>query len=85
MDKDYIGIKIHPFIFKQEVAVYQDGNCVRTIRCKLDDIEKTIVTLSDMYHINKVNLIEKNHMYSLKIKEHLNTQYANKNLDVTIW
>ena len=84
-DKDYIVANIHPFLFKQEVSVYQDGNCIKTIKCKLDDIEKTIVTLSDVYKINKINLVEKNEVYCLKIRDNLLTQYANKNLDIVMW
>lgn len=85
MDKDYIVVNIRPFIFKQNVSVYQDGNCIRTLKCKIDEIEKTIINLSDIYHVNKVNLVEKDNIYSLKIKDSLLSKYTDKNLEVTIW
>ena len=85
MDKDYIVVNIRPFIFKQNISVYQDGNCIRTLKCKIDEIEKTIINLSDIYHVNKVNLVEKGNIYSLKIKDSLLSKYTDKNLEVTIW
>lgn len=85
MDKDYIVVNIRPFIFKQNVSVYQDGNCIRTLKCKIDEIEKTIINLSDIYHVNKVNLVEKNNIYSLKIKDSLLSKYTDKNLEITVW
>ena len=85
MEKDYIVAKIHPFLFKQEVTAYQNGNCVRSIKCNLDDIEKTILTFADIYKINSIHLVEKNHTYSLKIKEHLVSKYANKDFNITLW
>ena len=85
MDKDYIIVNIRPFIFKQDISVYQNGYCVRTVKCKLDEIGKTVVTLSDLYNTNKINLVEKGNAYSLKIKDNLLSQYTDKNLEVTIW
>ena len=85
MDKNYIIVNIRPFVFKQQIAVYQDGNCIRTVKCKLDDIGSMIRTLSDMYHINKINLVEKGDAYSLKIRDNLLSQYADKNFEITMW
>ena len=85
MNKDCIIINIRPFVFKQQIAVYQDGNCIRTIKCKLDDIENTVRTLSDIYNINKINLVEKSDTYSLKIRDSLLSKYADKNFEITMW
>lgn len=85
MDKNHIIVEIHPFIFKQDISVYQDGNCVRTVKCKLNDIGSMIRTLSDIYHINKINLVEKGDAYSLKIRDNLLSQYADKNFEITMW
>ena len=73
MDKDFIAVNIHPFVFKQEVSVCQNGSYIRSIKCKLDDLPKTILTLSDMYHIDKVNLVDRNNIYK------------NKKLDIVVW
>ena len=85
MNKDCIAVNIRPFVLKQDIFVYQDRTCIRTVKCKIDDIEKIITLLSDKYNINKINLIEPTSMYSSKIKENLLTQYADKNLEITIW
>ena len=85
MNKDCIIINIRPFVFKQNISVYQDGNCIRTIKCKLDDIENTVRTLSDIYNINKINLVEKSDTYSLKIRDSLLSKYADKNFEITMW
>ena len=85
MNKDCIVINIRPFVFKQNISVYQDGNCIRTVKCKLDDIGSMVRTLSDIYHINKINLVEKGDTYSLKIRDNLLSKYADKNFEITMW
>ena len=85
MNKDCIIINIRPFVFKQNISVYQDGNCIRTVKCKFDDIGSMVRTLSDMYHINKINLVEKGDTYSLKIRDSLLSKYADKNFEITMW
>ena len=85
MNKDCIIINIRPFVFKQNISVYQDGNCIRTVKCKLNDIGSMVRTLSDMYHINKINLVEKGDAYSLKIRDNLLSQYADKNFEIIMW
>ena len=51
MVSNFIMVSIQPFLFKQKVAVYQDGTCIYTIKCNLDDIENTIITLIKEYNI----------------------------------
>ena len=87
MDKDFIAVNIHPFVFKQEVSVCQNGSYIRSIKCKLDDLPKTILTLSDMYHIDKVNLVDRNNIYKNKIKDDLSMllKFKNKKLDIVVW
>ena len=84
-EKDYIIASIRPFVMNQEVSVYLNGNCFKTINCTIDDIEKTISTLANEYNIKHIDLIEKAGMYSTKIKDRLITQYADKNFDISIW
>ena len=85
MNKNYIMASIKPFVMKQEVSVYLNDNCQKTVYCTIDDIEKTIAELADAYDIQQVDIIERADMYSTRIKDHLTTQYANKNLNVVIW
>ena len=85
IEKDYIIASIKPFVMQQEVSVYLNGNCFKTINCTIDDIEKTISTLANEYNIKHIDLIEKSNMYSARIKDNLITQYADKGFDIAIW
>lgn len=84
-EKDYIIASIKPFVMQQEVSVYLNGNCLKTVNCTIDDIEKTISMLANEYNIKHIDLIEKANMYSTKIKDYLMTQYADKEFDIAIW
>ena len=85
MEKDYIIASIRPFVMNQKVAVYLNGECVKTLECKIDEIEKTISALIDTYKVNQIDLVEKAHMYSPQIKDHLVSQYADKELNIKVW
>lgn len=67
MDR-YVIATIHPFVFGQEVMVYIDKECVRTIECTLNTMPKMIYKLCEEYDINDVRFFG-GQLYALKFKE----------------
>ena len=53
---DYIVVMFHPFEIKQEVKIYQHGQCIDELYPCLDDTTKAIYTLSQEYHTDKIEL-----------------------------
>lgn len=84
MVSNFIMVSVQPFLFKQKVAVYQDGVCISTIKCSLDDIEDTIIALAKEYNINNIEITGKSAAYSLKIKDHLISKYTDKKLNINL-
>lgn len=75
---------IHPFIINQEVDVYQNGKCIKTVNCTLDTLESTLIELGVKYNINIID-IKGGQLYALKIKENLEmNKYANNKFEVNI-
>ena len=65
---DNITAFIHAFVLEQEVNVYQNGECVKTVKCILDNLEETIYSLVNLYNIKQINLAG-DQLYSLRVKE----------------
>jgi len=74
---DNITAFIHAFILEQEVKVYQNGECIKTVKCTLDDLEETIYSLVNLYNIKQINLAG-NQLYSLRVKEKMMDSKYNK-------
>jgi len=84
MNKHIIAM-VHPFVVEQEVSVYDNGECVKTINCTLDNIENAILSLVNQYDVKQIDLAG-NQIYNLKIRDNINTNTNfNKNeLNITI-
>jgi hypothetical protein len=84
MNKHIIAM-VHPFVVEQEVSVYDNGECIKTMNCTLDNIENTILTLANQYNIKQIDLAG-SQIYNLKIRDNINTNTNfNKNeLNITI-
>lgn len=81
----HITAFIRTFILEQEVNVYQNGECIRTVKCTLDDMEKVINSLMKEYNISQVD-IAGNSAYALKLKDHLQTKYSKlEDLNITVY
>lgn len=78
----HITCCIHPFVMEQEVNVYDNGECIRTSKCTLDNIEEIIYSLVNLYNVEQIDLAG-NQLYGLKIKDNLASSKYNLN-DVNI-
>lgn len=84
MDK-YITCCVHPFVVEQEVNVYENGQCIRTSKCNLDNLEEVIYSLVNAYDIKQIDLAG-SQLYSLKIKEEMmNSKYNLDGVDITVY
>lgn len=77
---------LKPFMYLQNVFVYEDGKKIEVLASSLDDLSNNIFELSDKYDTNKVNLIG-NIAFGEGIKEQIleaeMTKYNANNLDIS--
>ena len=77
-------INTHPFVMKQKIEVYKEGECVETLESNFDNIENLCYELCKEYDINQVNLIG-NKMFNMKIKKDMNTKYSDSDIIITLY
>lgn len=77
---------LKPFMYLQNVFVYEDGKKIEVLASSLDDLSNNIFELSNKYDTNKVNLIG-NIAFGKGIKEQIleaeMTKYNANNLDIS--
>lgn len=66
---DYIVAIFYPFEVEQEIMVYQHGECVSKMRPCLDDMVKTICSLNQQYHADRIDLCGVPSFVSKYVKE----------------
>ena len=85
MENDHIVCRVQPFMYKQEVSVYQNGECVKNVRCTLSDFQDVVLALADQYDIHKVDLAGSS-LFVSKVKKDLEKRnlemYSNRKLEV---
>lgn len=85
MENNHIVIYIRPFVVKQEINVYQNGECKKQTKCTLDELTNTIITLAKEYNINNIDFAgDGGHIYGLQVKEDLINKYRENPLNITI-
>lgn len=73
---DHIIVIFHPFEMKQEVMVYQCGECVKHLQPSLEDTVKTVCQLYQQYHTDKIDFCGNPSFINRYIKE-LKSNYSN--------
>ena len=76
---------IHPFVVQQEVDVYMNGECVKTVPCNLNDLDKVCYNLCKEYNINQLDLKGQD-QYALHLRDKLtsSTEYEDFKINVDI-
>lgn len=76
---------IHPFVVQQEVDVYMNGECVKTVSCKLNELDKVCYNLCKEYNINQLDLNGQD-QYALHLRDKLtsSTEYEDFKINVDI-
>ena len=82
---DHIVAMIHPFVVNQEISVYRNGECIKVVDCKLEEVTKICYNLCKEYNIHQLDLVGQQ-LYALHIKDELAAkEYDDFNLEITIF
>ena len=55
-ENNHIIVNFQPFVAKQEILVYINGNCEKQIYVSVDRIVDSVKGLKSTYNINKIDL-----------------------------
>ena len=53
---NHVVAVITPFALYQKISVYIDGECKKTIDCKMEDVEKSCYTLCKEFNIHQLDV-----------------------------
>ena len=53
---DHITVYIQPFVFNQTVGVYSNGECIKSIKCKINELDKVCMELCKAYNMHQIDL-----------------------------
>ena len=53
---DHVVVAIHPFIMRQEVMAYVNGECVKHVDCDLREVDKICYDLCREFNIHQVDM-----------------------------
>ena len=74
---NHIVICVHPFIMRQEIDVYKNGECIEHKECSIEEIAEVSYSLCKKHDIHQIDYIG-NKQYGKKIEEKVNiTKYNN--------
>ena len=81
---DHIVATIHPFVIEQDVAVYKNGECIKAIKCSLDEVENVCYNLCKEYDIHQLDL-GGNQLYTMHLKDKIiENKFDNFNINVEV-
>ena len=85
---DHVVVSFHPFDFKQQVMIYQNGECKKVIPVTVDELSEAIVNICNTYNIDTVD-IRGEKQFTEKFKEEIKKQnltiYNKNNLKITLY
>lgn len=65
---DHVVVCVHPFIIRQEVAVYKNGECIEHVECPIDNLDKVCYELCKKHNIHQLDYAG-NRDYGNKLEE----------------
>jgi len=68
---NHVVVNVHPFIMRQEVAVYKNGECVEHVETNFENLDKVCYELCKKHNIHQLDYAG-NKEYGLKLEEKLN-------------
>ena len=81
----YISGNIQPFVMKQTLNVYKDGECLESVECCITEYSKVAKALCKKYDIHEVDILG-NENYLSKIKDDIvNNKFDDFKIDVQIY
>lgn len=65
---DHVVVCVHPFVMRQEVSAYKNGECIEHIECTIEDLDKTCYELCKKHNIHQLDYAG-NKDYGTKLEE----------------
>lgn len=53
---DHVTVYIQPFVLNQVIGVYSDGKCIKSVECKIHDLDKVCMKLCKDYNMHQIDL-----------------------------
>ena len=78
---------IKPFIFEQNIIVYEDGNKIDVVACNVNELPNNILQLANQYELTNIELAgPTSYLKGIKkqIQELELTAYETNNLEIKI-
>lgn len=81
---DHIVVTIQPFVLEQEIQVYKNGECVKTSKINLTNLDEGIAIEAKLFNIKNVDLAgDKN--FTQMVKQKLTQNKFNMDLDIKLY
>lgn len=80
---DHIIVNFQPFVLKQEVLVYVNGECVKQTAVEVNRITDVVNGLSKQYNIKQIDLCGSQD-YLSRFQAEMNSKFANNECNVEI-
>lgn len=81
----FIMINIRPFIYEQNIKVYDNDKCIREVQCPLEEISGYIEALIEEMNVKDINIGGDTKIYADRLKQYLYTKYKMDELNVTTY
>lgn len=82
---NHVVVYIHPFTLDQEVGAYVNGECIQSVKCKIDEIDKTCIALCEKYNIEQVD-IAGSQAYAARVRDKIvENKFDKFNIKVVIY
>lgn len=82
MENEIIAV-LGLFDADQIIRVYKNDECVKTVSCKIPELENLIFGLAVEFNTKKINLAGSN-IIAQKVRKNFVTRYSNYNFDINI-
>lgn len=77
---NHIVVCVHPFILRQEIDVYKNGECIEHKECPIREIAEISYSLCKKHNIHQIDYTG-NQQYGKKIEEEIKL-YKYNNFDI---
>lgn len=83
---NHVIVYVQPFLLEQEIAVYKEGQCVKTQKCTMENIDSLCYSLCKEFNIHQIDLAGPP-SYIEKVKEDilLKTDFDSYDINVSLY
>ena len=80
---DHVVAIINPFVMEHTISVYKDGECKKTIKCTMENIEKVCYSLCKEFNIHQLDIHGMTGMVD-KLQRELNKNTEFNNFEIIV-